>query len=70
MKIGRRAATLRLGIPITDDLTLQPNYSLYESKITIPNTEGQPYDDCVGPNLPWFPGGTGHPVPDNPHAVH
>ena len=31
--------TLRLGIPITDDLTFQPNYSLYESKITIPNTQ-------------------------------
>ena len=31
-------ATARLGIPITDDLTFQPNYSIYESKITIPNT--------------------------------
>jgi len=54
--------TLRLGVPITDDLTLQPNYSLYESKITIPNTESQPYDDCVGPNQTWFPGGTFIPV--------
>jgi len=51
--------TLRLGIPITDDLTFQPNYSLYESKITIPNTEGQPYDDCSGPDQTFFPGGTG-----------
>jgi outer membrane protein insertion porin family len=58
--------TLRLGIPITDDLTLQPNYSLYESKITIPNTAGQPYDDCVGPDQPWFPGGTIIPVTPNP----
>ena len=38
--------TLRLGIPITDDLTFQPNYSLYESKITIPNTQSAPFDDC------------------------
>jgi outer membrane protein insertion porin family len=50
--------TLRLGIPITDEMTLQPNYSLYESKITIPNTASQPYNDCVGPNQTWFPGGT------------
>ena len=58
--------TLRLGIPITDDLTFQPNYSLYKSKITIPNTEGQPYDDCVGPDQTWFPGGTVIPVVPTP----
>jgi outer membrane protein insertion porin family len=58
-------ATVRLGIPITDDLTFQPNYSIYESKITIPNTAEQPYDDCVGPNQTWFPGGTFIPVVPN-----
>jgi len=58
--------TLRLGVPITDDLTLQPNYSLYESKITIPDTFSQPYDDCVGPNQTWFPGGTIIPVVPSP----
>jgi outer membrane protein insertion porin family len=57
--------TLRLGVPITDDLTFQPNYSLYESKITIPNTYSQPFDDCVGPNQTWFPGGTIIPVVPN-----
>jgi len=50
--------TLRLGIPITDDLTFQPNYTLYESKITIPNTSSEPYDDCSGPNQPFIPAGT------------
>jgi outer membrane protein insertion porin family len=50
--------TLRLGIPVTDDLTFQPNYALYESKISIPNTSTQPYDDCTGPNQPWIVGGT------------
>ena len=49
--------TLRLGVPITDDLTFQPTYSLYQSKITIPNTTSAPYDDCVGPNQTWYPGG-------------
>ncbi len=58
--------TLRLGIPITDDLTFQPNYSLYESKITIPNTASQPYDDCVGPDQTWFVGGTFIPVVPTP----
>ena len=56
--------TLRLGIPVTDDLTFQPNYALYESKITIPNTTSQPYDDCSGPTQPWYPGG--YPVAVTP----
>ena len=59
-------ATLRLGVPITDDLTFQPFYSLYESQITIPNTTYQPYNDCVGPNQTWFPGGTVVPIPPTP----
>ncbi len=54
--------TLRLGIPVTDDLTFQPNYALYQSKITIPNTSSQPYDDCYGPNAPWVVGGTFYAV--------
>jgi outer membrane protein insertion porin family len=58
--------TLRLGVPITDDLTFQPNYSLYESKITIPDTESAPFDDCVGPNQTFFPGGTIIPVVPTP----
>jgi outer membrane protein insertion porin family len=39
---------LRLGIPVTDEITFQPNYSIYESEIRIPNTPSQPYDDCDG----------------------
>ena len=58
--------TLRLGVPVTDDLTFQPFYSLYESKIEIPNTAQQPYDDCVGPNQTWFPGGTVIPITPTP----
>ena len=37
---------LRMGVPITEELTFQPNYSAYVSQIMIPNTSGQPYDDC------------------------
>jgi len=49
---------LRLGFPITEALTFQPNYSIYQSKVVIPNTASQPYNDCVAPGLPWIPGGT------------
>jgi outer membrane protein insertion porin family len=59
--------TLRLGIPVTDELTFQPNYSIYESKITIPNTSSQPYSDCSGPNDPWIVGGTFYVVTPTPY---
>jgi outer membrane protein insertion porin family len=38
--------TLRLGLPVTDDFTFQPHYSIYESAIVIPNNSDQPYNDC------------------------
>jgi outer membrane protein insertion porin family len=41
-------ATLRLGVPITDELTIQPAYSLYGSAIKIPNDSSRPYDNCTG----------------------
>ena len=37
---------LRLGVPITENLTFQPNYTLYQSQITIPDSVSQPYNDC------------------------
>ncbi|MGO8740511.1 outer membrane protein assembly factor BamA [Rhodoblastus sp.] len=44
--------TLRLGIPLTDELTIAPRYTLYNSRLTIPNTSTQPYNDCSYPQ--WF----------------
>ncbi len=44
--------TLRLGIPLTDDLTIAPRYTLYNSRLSIPNTQSQPYNDCSYPQ--WF----------------
>ena len=41
--------TLRLGIPFTDEITLSPRYSLYSTRIKIPNSAKQPYDDCTTP---------------------
>ncbi|MDE3177816.1 MAG: outer membrane protein assembly factor BamA [Pseudomonadota bacterium] len=62
---------LRLGVPITEELTFQPNYSLYASQITIPNNGGQPYNDCStstgsGNNWSWTPGGTSVPQTTSP----
>ena len=53
---------LRLGIPVTDELTFQPNYSIYEAQIQIPNTTNQPFADCQPPDQTVFtPGGTSPP---------
>lgn len=38
--------TLRLGLPLTDESTLLLRYSLFQTKITIPNTISKPYNDC------------------------
>jgi outer membrane protein insertion porin family len=38
--------TLRLGVPITDEVTFSPRYSIYRSQISIPNTAANPYNDC------------------------
>jgi outer membrane protein insertion porin family len=51
--------TLRLGLPVTDDFTFQPLYSLYSSEIKIPNTTSQPYDDCTNPVIGTTPGTAG-----------
>ncbi len=55
--------TLRLGLPVTDYLTFQPHYSIYGSKITIPNTTSQPYNDCTDPINGFTPGTPGEPAP-------
>jgi len=53
--------TLRLGLPVTDEFTFQPHYSLYGSEITIPNTSSQPYNDCTNPIPGVTPGTVGAP---------
>ncbi len=53
--------TLRLGIPLTDDVSIAPRYTLYYSTLKIPNSQSQPYDDCSYPQ--WFtPPYNGTPV--------
>jgi outer membrane protein insertion porin family len=41
--------TLRLGLPVTDEITFSPRYSIYRSEISIPNSAQYPYNDCSSP---------------------
>ena len=54
--------TLRLGLPITDEITFSPRYSLYNTNITIPNNSSHPYDDCNFPIWGTTPGYNGTTV--------
>jgi outer membrane protein insertion porin family len=47
--------TVRFGIPVTDELSLSPRYSIYQTTISIPNTISKPYNDCTVPT-PATPG--------------
>ncbi len=54
---------LRVGIPVTDEFTFQPNYSIYQSAIAIPNNTDQPFNDCPANGNPWLPPGFTTPQP-------
>ena len=41
--------TLRGGVPVTDEITFSPRYSVYSSYISIPNNSWFPYNDCQNP---------------------
>jgi outer membrane protein insertion porin family len=43
--------TLRLGVPITDEITFAPRYTGYVSRLSIPNTSSLPYNDCGNTTL-------------------
>lgn len=50
--------TLRLGVPITDEISFSPRYSIYRTAISIPNDSEFPYNDCNAP----IPGVTPSPL--------
>ncbi|WP_026607602.1 outer membrane protein assembly factor BamA [Methylocapsa acidiphila] len=54
--------TLRLGLPITEELTFSPRYSIYNTDITIPNDYKHPYNDCQYPIWGTTPGYNGTSV--------
>jgi outer membrane protein insertion porin family len=37
---------LRLALPLTEEITFAPRYSIYQQKIIIPNNAERPYNDC------------------------
>ncbi len=49
-------ATLRLGLPVTEEITFSPRYSIYRTDISIPNNSGRPYNDCTNPIFGTTPG--------------
>ncbi|PPD45953.1 MAG: outer membrane protein assembly factor BamA [Methylocystis sp.] len=59
--------TVRLGVPVTDELSFSPRYSIYQTTISIPNSTGKPYNDCLVPTAvtpgfsPFFPFSAGYP---------
>ena len=40
-------ATFRLGIPLTDQLSMGARYSIYQTEIKLPNDNKRPYNDCT-----------------------
>lgn len=41
--------TLRATLPVTEEFSITPRYSLYEQEIKIPNKIDRPYNDCSVP---------------------
>lgn len=39
--------TLRATFPITEEFSITPRYSLYQTSIKIPNTSDSPFNDCL-----------------------
>jgi outer membrane protein insertion porin family len=52
-KIG---GTFRLGVPITDEITFSPRYSIYSDYVSIPNNGNEPFNDCQFPIQGITPG--------------
>jgi outer membrane protein insertion porin family len=48
--------TVRFGIPITEELSFSPHYSIYQTTISIPNDSKRPYNDCLIPVPGYTPG--------------
>lgn len=42
-------ATARVGIPLTENISMGLRYSVYQTEITVPNDKNRPYNDCTDP---------------------
>ncbi len=61
-------ATLRLGLPITEEISFQPHYSIYNTEISIPNDQSRPYNDCQQP-IPFYTPGFGYWLAPTPSSL-
>jgi outer membrane protein insertion porin family len=41
--------TLRVGLPLTEEITAQMRYSIYQQEVKIPNDTNKPYNNCSTP---------------------
>jgi outer membrane protein insertion porin family len=61
-------ATLRVGLPVTEEVSLQPHYSIYDTHISIPNDSSRPYNDCQNP-IPFYTPGFGYVFAPTPSTL-
>jgi outer membrane protein insertion porin family len=50
--------TVRLGLPITEELSFSPRYSIFRQDVSVANNASQPFDDCRNPMYGITPGFT------------
>ena len=48
--------TLRFGLPVTDEISFSPRYSVYNQYVSVPNDSKHPYNDCTNPIFGTTPG--------------
>jgi len=51
--------SLRLGLPLTEEISFAPRYSIYQTKLTIPNNTDRPFNDCTNEIVGFTPGSAG-----------
>lgn len=62
--------TVRFGIPVTEELSFSPHYSIYQTTISIPNDKNRPYNDCLVPVPGYTPGFSPfYPQPGYPNLL-
>ena len=55
--------TLRVGLPITEELSISPRYSAFRQDVSVRNDTSFPFNDCTFPILPFTtPGFNGIPA--------
>ncbi len=57
--------TIRFGVPLTDEFSFSPRYSLSATQISIPNSSTRPYNDCTTPIAGITPGTVGYVNPSD-----